>query len=96
MSRTIRSSILTLALVLFVINLAATPFLPELVGVQITRSGNLGNFVPKPLFVIGVPLLAIALGMTSGRKSEASLIGALAAPVIIFLANLMILIINLR
>jgi|GEM_PF-1747807 len=96
MERKPRQYLWYLALLMLVINLVATPFLPARVGMQLTTGGTLGNFVPKPLFIFAAPLLIAVLGLTADGKAGRSPLGALAAPVLIFLANLLIVFMNLR
>jgi uncharacterized membrane protein len=48
-----------MVILIAVVNLVAYQYLPEKVGLQIKASGQLNNFVSKPMFLLSSPLLLL-------------------------------------
>lgn len=49
--------------------LAFSNKLPERVPIQITASGSVGNTLPKPLFVFGVPVIFAVVNLIKGLSN---------------------------
>jgi len=69
--------------------------LPENVPVQIAMDGSVGNTLPKPLFIFGLPIIFAAINLIRGlsliRKGDASAYRFYVIPVIVVLLSAAIL-----
>jgi uncharacterized membrane protein len=83
------------AVLSLVINLIFYNKLPNQVGMQVTTSGNLNNFVPKIVFIFITPAFLIADLIYSTVAEKIASGKALVVGIIIFAANIFIMLKNL-
>ncbi|RKD30515.1 DUF1648 domain-containing protein [Thermohalobacter berrensis] len=76
------------------INIIVYQYLPNRVGMQITLSGRLDNYVPKFIFVIIAPLILIASTVLAKNLKE-EYKKVLLVNIVIFIANIIMILANI-
>lgn len=87
--------ILAAAVLAFIINLVFYNKLPDQVGMQVSLSGDLNNFVPKVVFLFMTPVFLMADFIYSIMSEKQAAAKSLLVGILIFAANLMIMFKNL-
>lgn len=83
-------------IITLLVNMIAYIYLPSRVGLQITLSGELANYVPKMLFVLVAPFLMIITKLFTRQSNNNEAVKILLVSILIFIFNIITILFNVK
>ena len=84
-----------LGAITLIVNIFAYNFLPEKIGMQINTSGELRNYVSKPIFIIIAPAVMAVMYLLHKGSDNVNKSKYLSISVIIFIVNILSIFFNI-